>query len=227
MNLRTGVTRLLLILLISRAPLLMAQAALGEVMVTGQVMINDVAVSSGSTVFSGSRVRTLAGSRAIVNLRWGSGLLAVEAGGDLRLTGIGQEVAVELTKGDIMLRLQAPSVVTVSDLTVHSTGGNVYRVAVDAQGIIVTALDKPLTIRVQERETLVPSGQTYLSWDERVQFGSAQSSPQQPSPQPQPRRQRRAIIIPALIIGTVAIALGLTVAHGERTKVVSPVAPRR
>lgn len=225
MNLRTGLTRLLLFLLISRAPLLMAQAALGEAMVTGQVMVNDVAVTSGSTVFSGSRVRTLAGSRAIVNLRSGSGLLAVEAGADLRLTRIGSEVAVELTRGDVLLRLRTPSVVTVSDLTVRSAAENVYRVAVDAQGITVNALDKPLTIRVQGRDTTLSSGQTYYSWEEAVRSGPAQSSAQQPSPQP--RRQRRAIIIPALIIGTVAIALGLTVAHGERTKVVSPVAPRR
>jgi hypothetical protein len=225
MNLRTGVTLLLLLLLISRTPSMMAQAAMAEVMVTGQVMINDVAVTSGSTFFGGSRLRTGVGSRAIVNLRRGTGLLAVEAGSDLRLNRMGEGVGIELMRGDMLLRLRTPSMVTVLGVTIRSESDNVYRVAADDQGITVNALDKPLTVVAEGRETTLSAGHTYTSWEEAITSAPALSSPQQPSPQP--RRQRRAVIIPALIIGALAISLGLTVAHGEKTKVVSPVAPRR
>jgi hypothetical protein len=211
---------LLLILMISQPASTLAQAAIGEVVANGQVMVNGVKVTSGSALFDGSRLRTLTGASAVVNLRAGAGLLSMESEGEASVRRTAEEVAVQLVKGAVLVRTPKTSTVRIDDVAVRSTGENSYRVAIGEQGFTVNALSKPLTILAEGRETTLAPGQTYYSWNETVADDQAQ-------PQPQQRRRRRAIIIPALILGPVITVLALATARGEKTKVVSPVEPRR
>jgi hypothetical protein len=221
MRLRRWVTLGLLILMISRPASTWAQAAIGEVVASGQVMVNGVKVTSGSALFDGSRLRTLAGATAVVNLRAGAGLLSMESDAEASVRHTTDEINVQLVKGALLVRTRKASTIQMDDLTVRSAGENAYRVAVGDKGLTVNALSQPLTILAEGRETTLASGQTYYSWDETV--ASDQSQPQTQ----QDRRRRRAIIIPALILGPVITVLALATARGEKTKVVSPVEPRR
>jgi len=201
-----------------------AQAAIGEVVVNGEVRVNGVKAASGSALFEGSSIRTLAGAKAIINLRAGAGVLSLESDGEVNVSRKADEINVQLSKGALRLRTRTSSTVGLGEVFVRSMGDNVYRVAVEEKGIIVYALAKPLTVLAEGQEVTLNAGQTYLSWEETAGSDQSQTAGDQTQ---QTKRRRRAIIIPALLIGSVITVLALTVARGEKSKVVSPVAPRR
>jgi len=193
-------------------------AAVGEVIATGAVFVNDVKATSGSTVFDGGRLRTAREAMAILALRAGAGVIALLSESEARVREGSGAWVIELVRGTVWVRAREATAVIVEGVRVRSPQGNWYRVTKGEDGVRVEAMAKPVEVQVAGEVMGLAAGRSLL-----VREGRAQVAPQAPSPQ----RARRRIVIPALVIGALAVTLALTVARGERSKVVSPVAPQR
>jgi len=194
----------------------------GEVVTNGHVFLNGMAVTSGSTVFDGSAVRTSRGGSAILALRSGAGVIALLPESEARIREATHVWVIELARGTALIRARAATEVRAGRLHVRSLQGNFYRIAVNEEGIRVETLERPVTIRAEGREFTLAAERSLL-----LQTDGAQVESGAPPHTPQPRRTRRRVVIPALVIGALTVTLALTVARGERSKVVSPVAPQR
>jgi len=193
-------------------------APIGEVIANGSVFLNGVKVTSGSTVFNGGSLRTAREARAILALRAGAGVVALLPESEARVREADRRWRIELVRGTILVRAREATEVLSGRVLVRSPQGNWYRVATRGEGIRVDALEHPVTVQAEGEERRLAAGQSLL-----LQGGAAQVAPQSP----QPRRARREVVLPALVIGALVVTLALTVARGERSKVVSPVAPQR
>ncbi len=195
---------------------------IGEVVANGHVFLNGMAATSGSTVFDGSAVRTSRGGSAILALRSGAGVIALLPESEARVREANRIWVIELARGTALIRAREATEVRVGRLHVRSPHGNFYRLAVSDEGIRVEPLERPVTIRVEGREFTLAAERSLL-----LRTDGAQVEGGAPPHTPQPQRARRRAVIPALVIGALTVTLALTVARGERSKVVSPVAPQR
>ncbi|MCS6816482.1 MAG: hypothetical protein N0A16_06970 [Blastocatellia bacterium] len=219
---------LLLLLSIARPLTLKAEMAsrlardrnipIGEVIANGSVFLNGVRVTSGSTVFNGASLRTAREARAILALRAGAGVIALLPESEARVREVNRTWTIELAQGEILVRAREATEVICEGVRVRSPYGNGYRLTTSGEGIRVDALENPVMIHAAGEELRLSAGQSLL-----LHGGTAQVAPQSP----QPRRARRNVVLPALVLGALVVTLALTVARGERSKVVSPVAPQR
>jgi len=193
-------------------------APIGEVIANGSVFLNGVRVTSGSTVFNGGSLRTAREARAILALRAGAGVIALLPESEVRVREAGRRWTIELAQGTVLVRAREATEVLSGRVLVRSPHGNWYRVATSGEGIRVDALENPVRVQAEREEWRLAAGHSLL-----LQGGAAQVAPQSPPP----RRARRAVVLPALVVGALVVTLALTVARGERSKVVSPVAPQR
>jgi len=192
----------------------------GEVVAHGHVFVNGVRVTSGSTVFEGGRVRTSAGANAILVLRAGAGVIAVLPESEASVGTADGVWAIELARGTILIRARQATEVLSGRARVRAPQGNLYRVTRSEEGVRVEALERPAAVRVGGQMFPLAAGQSLFLREDGAVVAAA-------TPSPQPPRARRRVVIPALVIGALAVTLALTVARGERSKVVSPVAPQR
>jgi hypothetical protein len=190
----------------------------GEVIANGAVFLNGVKATSGSTVFSGASLRTSAEAQAILALRAGAGVIALLPGSEARLWEANRAWTIELARGTILVRAREATDVVSGRVRVRSPSGNWYRVVQESEGVRVEALQKPVMIHLGGETLTLQAGRSLL-----VREGRAEVVPSAP----QPRRTRRTVLVPALVMGALVVTLALTVARGERSKVVSPVAPQR
>lgn len=195
---------------------------IGEVVANGHVFLNGMALTSGSTVFEGSAVRTARGGTAILALRSGAGVIALLPESEARVREANRIWVIELARGTALIRAREATEVTIGRVHVRSPHGNFYRIAVSDEGVRVETLERPVAIRVEGREFTLAAERSLLLRNDGA-HGEGGALPQTP----QSSRARRRVVIPAVVIGALTVTLALTVARGERSKVVSPVAPHR
>ncbi|RMG47641.1 MAG: hypothetical protein D6723_15935 [Acidobacteria bacterium] len=202
--------------------ILAQRPALGELIITGEVVVNHIRAASGSTVFSGSEIETRPRGAAVVNFRRGRGVLAIESNARLLLGGTTDRLMARVSHGKITWRTTSPATVITPHLSVESPVNSACAVVVSSQGTEVAALTHPVRVLTGEEVVIVNPGERYLS-----QTGAtAGGQEQQKQKKPQKRRRRILGIVIPLIAGAVAIPLALQVAEGESSPPVSPTTPR-
>ncbi len=204
----------------------------GEVIVNGHVFLNGLAAASGSTVTAGGTIRTSRSGSAILVLRDGAGVVALLPESEVRLedssrfadpakkSPAGHPWKIELLRGTITVRARGPLEVRSGSLRVRCSDGSYSRLTAAGEVTRIEALKNPVQVHVEGREFQLLAGQSLL-WSEAETSGEVTAPRSQ-----QPQRTRRRVVIPALVLGAVIVAFALTVARGEKSKVVSPVAPQ-
>lgn len=197
-----------------------AEAALGEMILTGAVTVNQVKVMSGSTIFSGSQIETLKLGTAIINLRDGAGVLAIEPNSRLSLSGTPRHLAAKVSQGWVTVRAQAPITVTTPQVQIGADADSAYQVAVTKESTEVVALRREVRVQAPGISVSVKPGQRYSS-----RSGSATTTLPDQHEQSRNRRRVWGTLIP-LLLGALALPLALAVSDGEQSPPVSPTTPR-
>ncbi|MCS6805693.1 MAG: hypothetical protein RMM98_07340 [Acidobacteriota bacterium] len=165
MNYRGGFSVVLIVSLISTfMPLdVFPQAALGEVIISGNVTVNRIKAASGNTIFSESEIETFPNATAVVNLRRGAGVLSIEPSTRLRLIIEEGHLTARLSRGALTLRSKTPTKLLTPQLSVNADADSAYLVTVTSGGTEVEAITRPVRIALNHRSTVVPAGARYSS----------------------------------------------------------------
>lgn len=205
----------------------------GEVIVNGHVFLNGLAAASGSTVTAGGTIRTSRSGSAILVLREGMGVVALLPESEVRFEDSSRFAdpakkspadhpwGIELLHGTITVRARGALAVRSGSVRVRCLGGSYSRLTATGEVTRIEALKNPVQVHVEGREFQLLAGQSLLWREGEMSMGEATAPRSQ-----QPQRTRRRVVIPALVLGAVIVAFALTVARGEKSKVVSPVAPQ-
>lgn len=131
---------------------------------TGQaqsVLINGVAAERGTTVFSGSEIRTGA-TAAAVHLIGGGGLVSIAPESQVKLVREQDTVIAEVSKGSITMRSPLASMVVTPDRTVRSEPNNLYTVSTSNSGSVVESFLKEVAVRAADGvvQTIAPKAPT-------------------------------------------------------------------
>jgi hypothetical protein len=199
-----------------------AQTALGEMITTGNATVNHVKATSGSTIFSGSEIETLNPGAAIINVRDGGGVLAIESNSRVSLSGAPRRLAAKVSQGTVTVRAKAPATVTTPQVRIESAADSAYQVAVTRERTEVVALTRTVRVRSNGASAIVKPGERYNS-----QSGSTTTATTPQDEKEESRRKRRVwgTLMP-LLLGALALPLALAVSDGERSPAVSPTTPR-
>jgi hypothetical protein len=199
-----------------------AQSVLGEIIITGNVTVNRIKATSGTTFFSGSQIETFDPGAAIVHLRQGAGVIALEPNTVVNLSGSLQHLTAEVPKGKVTVRAKSPVVIATPQLRVESDADSTCVVMVSREGTEVEPLTREVRVRVGAASVIVRPGERYSSQSRTAAATGTQHDQQEKS-----KTKRRVIgIIVPLIMGAVALPVALVVASGEKTPPVSPTTPR-
>ncbi|GEM_PF-6127565 len=202
--------------------ILAQRPALGELVITGEVIVNHIRATSGSTVFSGSEIETRPRGAAVVTFRQGRGVLAMASNARLQLGGTTDHLMARVSQGKITWRTTSPATLITPHLSVESPVDGACAIIVSSDGTEVAALTHPVRVLTGTEVVVVNPGERYLS-----QTGATAGGQEQQKEEERQKRRRRilGIVIP-LIAGAVAIPLALQVAEGESSPPVSPTTPR-
>ncbi|MDW8239322.1 MAG: hypothetical protein RMM98_06890 [Acidobacteriota bacterium] len=113
------------------------------------VLINGVAAERGTTVFSGSEIRTGA-TAAAVHLTGGGGLVSIAPESHVKLVREKDTIIAEVSKGSVTMRSPLASVVVAPDQTVRSGPNNLYTVSTSSAGSVVESFLKEVAVRAAD-----------------------------------------------------------------------------
>jgi len=198
-----------------------AQSALGEMIITGNATVNHIKATSGSTIFSGSEIETLNPGAAIINLKLGVGVLALESNSRVNLSGAPHRLTAQVSRGTVTVRAKSPATVATPQLRIESEADCAYQVVVTPEGTEVRTMTGNVSVRAKEDTIIVKPGERYSS-----QSGSTSTAGAQQEKQGKTKRRALGIVIP-LILGAIVLPLALAVSEGEKAPSVSPTTPRR
>jgi hypothetical protein len=205
-------------------PTVAAQAVLGEILITGNATINQVKATSGSTFFSGSEIQTFDRASAIINLSHGGGVLSLEPGSRVKITG-DREITAEVYHGTITLRTTQASRVRTPQAMIESEADNAYLVTVSTDGTIVEPMRHRVVVQANGQQVVVNPGERGVAQQGQVKTDQTQQ-PQEKGKEGNKRRQKTLLILIPLILGAIIVPVAMNVASGEKSPAISPTTPR-